>query len=375
MSNPERAPEETVCVSPGPGPGPGPAAALTPDRALEILEPREVPLGGLRAMGVRRTLPQRERSLIGAWCFLDHYGPDDVATTGGMDVAAHPHIGLQTVSWLFSGEIEHRDSAGFHAIVRPGELNLMTAGRGISHSERSTPATTTLHGAQLWIALPERRRGIAAGFEHYGPPELKGSGWRAQVFLGSLLGDRSPIRTHTPLLGAEIGLDPGAVLDLGLDTVFEHGVLVDLGTVAVESPGGTVAGAGRTVEKDRLAFLPAGIARLRLTAGAEGARLLLLGGEPLGERIVMWWNFIGRDHDEIAQARIDWQARLAAIGVPEPAERGVAGGPSRAPAPAARPGGDAPPPDPDRFDLPRDEPEPPLSAPALPVARLLPRKQ
>lgn len=370
MSNPERTPEETVCVSPAPGSGPAPA--LPPDRAVEILEPREVPLGGLRAMGVRRTLPQRERSLIGAWCFLDHYGPDDVAATGGMDVAAHPHIGLQTASWLFSGEIEHRDSAGFHAIVRPGELNLMTAGRGISHSERSTPGTTTLHGAQLWIALPERRRGIAAEFEHYAPPELSGAGWRAQVFLGSLLGDSSPIRTHTPLLGAEIGLDPGAVIDLGLDAVFEHGVLVDRGAVDVGSPG--AAGAGRTVEKDRLAFLPAGIARLRLTAGSEGARVLLLGGEPLGERIVMWWNFIGRDHAEIAQARADWQARLAAIGVPEPAARGVAGGPKRAPAPTARPG-DAPLPDPDRFDLPRGEPEPPLSAPALPVARLLPRKR
>jgi len=124
----------------------------------EILEPREVPLGGLRAMTVRRTLPQRQRSLVGAWCFLDHYGPDRVDDTGGMMVAPHPHIGLQTVSWLFGGVIEHRDSAGNHAMVKPGELNLMTAGRGISHSEVSTPETTELHGVQLWVALPAAHR-------------------------------------------------------------------------------------------------------------------------------------------------------------------------------------------------------------------------
>ena len=122
---------------------------------MEILTPREVPLGGLRAMTVRRTLPQRERSLIGAWCFVDHYGPNLVDDTGGMSVAPHPHTGLQTVSWLFAGEIEHRDSAGHLAMVRPGEVNLMTAGRGISHSEVSTPDTTSLHGAQLWVALPK----------------------------------------------------------------------------------------------------------------------------------------------------------------------------------------------------------------------------
>src|SRR5688572_17921795 len=133
------------------------------------MTPREVPLGGPRAMTVRRTLPQRGRSLIGAWCFLDHYGPDPVAESGGMSVAPHPHTGLQTVSWLFEGEIEHRDSAGNHAMVLPGEVNLMTAGRGISHSEVSTGATTVLHGAQLWVALPDADRHADPGFEHYAP--------------------------------------------------------------------------------------------------------------------------------------------------------------------------------------------------------------
>ena len=136
---------------------------------VQILAPREVPLGGPRAMTVRRTLPSRARSLVGGWCFLDHYGPDDVAQTGGMDVPPHPHIGLQTVSWLFTGEIEHRDSAGVEAPVLPGEINLMSAGYGISHSEVSTPQTTRLHGVQLWTVLPDADRFTERRFEHHAP--------------------------------------------------------------------------------------------------------------------------------------------------------------------------------------------------------------
>ena len=220
MTNPERDPQEVVCE-------PSPASSV------EIMSPREVPLGGLRAMTVRRTLPQRQRSLIGAWCFVDHYGPDPVDDTGGMNVAPHPHTGLQTVSWLFEGEIEHRDSAGNHAMVRPGQVNLMTAGRGISHSEVSTPGTRTLHGAQLWVALPDADRHADPGFAHHEPSQLTGEGWSARVFLGSLLGDTSPVSTYTPLLGAEILLDPDTRLSLDVDPAFEHGVLVDSGLVSV----------------------------------------------------------------------------------------------------------------------------------------------
>ncbi|MCC2661372.1 MAG: pirin, partial [Arthrobacter sp.] len=157
MSNTEAVPREMLCE----------AAEAASD--IEILVPRAVALGGPRAMDVRRTLPQRQRSLIGAWCFLDHYGPDHVGATGGMQVPRHPHTGLQTVSWLFTGEVEHRDSAGFHAMVRPGEINLMTAGRGISHSEFSTPGTDVLHGAQLWVALPDAARHMEPTFENYRP--------------------------------------------------------------------------------------------------------------------------------------------------------------------------------------------------------------
>jgi quercetin 2,3-dioxygenase len=252
----------------------------------EILVPRDVPLGGLRAMNVRRTLPQRQRSLIGAWCFLDHYGPDPVAETGGMLVSPHPHIGLQTVSWLFGGTIEHRDSIGTHALVRPGELNLMTAGRGISHSEVSTDEATVLHGVQLWLALPGGERDTEPAFHHYAPPVVRGEGWDAQVFLGSLLGSDSPVETFSPLLGAEL--------------IFEYGVLVDFGTVHVND---------EEVTQHQLAYVAPG-EPLRIVAD-DLAHVVLIGGRPLDEEIVMWWNFVGRDHDEITEARADWMAQIS----------------------------------------------------------------
>ena len=288
MSNPEARPDEVVC-------------SATPADQVEIMTPREVPLGGPRAMTVRRTLPQRHRSLIGAWCFLDHYGPDPVADTGGMSVAPHPHTGLQTVSWLFTGEIEHRDSAGNQAMVVPGEVNLMTAGHGISHSEISTPGTTTLHGAQLWVALPDAARDTAPGFEHHAPDPVSGDGWRALVFLGSLLGSTSPVTTFTPLLGAELVLDPGADLPVDVDPSYEHGILVDLGSL-------TVGGAG--VAASELAYVPPGARTLHLVAGDDGARVLVLGGPPFGEAIVMWWNFVGRSHEEIEVYRKAWQDQV-----------------------------------------------------------------
>jgi len=288
MSNPEGKPDELVCAG-------------SEAEGVEIMGPREVPLGGPRAMSVRRTLPQRHRSLIGAWCFLDHYGPDPVDATGGMRVAPHPHTGLQTVSWLFEGEIEHRDSAGNHALVRPGEVNLMTAGRGISHSEVSTEGTTTLHGAQLWVALPDESRQTDPGFEHHAPEEVAGDGWRGRVLLGSLLGHTSPVQTFTPLLGAEVVLDPGVILPLEVDPSFEHGVLVDLGSVTVD---------GTTAKVADLAYVPPGDGTVALVAGDEGARVLVLGGPPFEESIVMWWNFVGRTHEEIVGYRAEWQEQV-----------------------------------------------------------------
>nr|CRL70944.1 pirin domain-containing protein [Mycolicibacterium komanii] len=278
-------------------------------------------MGGPRAIRVRRTLPQRERSLIGAWCFADHYGPHDVRGGTGMDVPPHPHTGLQTVSWLFSGEVEHRDSGGVHAMVRPGELNLMTAGAGICHSEVSTGATAILHGVQLWVALPDEARDTARDFEHYVPAPRALDGATLRVFIGELEGERSPVHTFTPLLGAQVDLEPGAELTLEVNADFEHGVLLDHGDVAVGDTALDVAD---------LAFSAAGADRLHLAnRGGEPARLVLLGGPPFPEELVMWWNFVGRSHDDIAAYRRQWEEDDDRFG----AVQGYRGAVTRLPAP------------------------------------------
>ncbi|MBD2760426.1 pirin family protein [Yimella sp. cx-573] len=235
---------------------------------VQVLQARKVPLGGLRALEVRRTLPHKERSLIGAWCFVDHYGPEPVrdAKRDGMDVPPHPHTGLQTVSWLFDGTIEHRDSGGVHGMVRPGEMNLMTSGDGIAHSEVSTPDTSSLHGVQLWVALPDSARKVARAFEHHAPDEvpLDGCQGSALVFLGELNGvDTSPVRTYSPLLGAELRLDAGSELTLDFDPSFEHALLVDSGDVTFE---------GETLERGDLACVDPGRNTLTITIGEMPAR-------------------------------------------------------------------------------------------------------
>jgi redox-sensitive bicupin YhaK (pirin superfamily) len=278
--------------------------AVSNGGVVEVLEAREVPLGGPRAMSVRRTLPQRRRSLIGAWCFLDSYGPDEVATAGGMRVPGHPHTGLQTVTWLFEGEVEHRDTAGTVRVVRPGEVNLMTAGSGIAHSEYSTPATTRIHGAQLWLALPESARHGARAFESFAAPQFGVGPALLRVFLGELEGARSPVTTWTPVVGAEILLPAGETVTLTVSPAFEHGLLVDGGEAALD---GTIGVPGS------LLYRSAGSDRLQVRAGDSDVRLILLGGEPFGESIVMWWNFVGRSHDDIVRYREEWQAQLGRL--------------------------------------------------------------
>jgi len=317
VSNPEENPSEVLCET-------------HPGRGVQVLEPREVPLGGPRAMNVRRTLPQRSRSLIGGWCFVDHYGP---ATTR-MLVPPHPHTGLQTVSWLFAGDIEHRDSVGSLAAVRPGELNLMTAGSGISHSEVSPSTPTVLHGAQLWVALPEVHRHTAPAFENFVPTPFTRQGATISVFIGQLGGASSPARVFSPLLGAQLDIPAGRTLSLSVNSDFEHGVLVDAGEVTV---------ANVTIPTNHLAYLAPGLTELVITATTD-ARLLLLGGEPLGESIIMWWNFIGRSHDEIVDFRTQWQRDVIEGGNPE-----------------------------GRFGTVADYDGRPLPAPELPTVRLKPR--
>ena len=307
MSNTDTDPAEMLCQSAGCADAESAGQGYVP---VEIITAREVPLGGPRAMNVRRTLPQRKRSLIGAWCFADHYGPDDVSRTGGMDVAPHPHTGLQTVSWLFSGQIQHIDSGGNRGIVRPGEVNLMTAGTGICHSETSTAETTELHGLQLWAALPDSARSSAPrNFEHYVPPVTELEGGSLLVFLGTLAGATSEVTTFTPLLGAEIRLDPGAEIELPVDPSFEHGLLLDAGSIHLEGVPLPRAGIGYT-------GVGAEVLHLRNDSD-QPARAVLLGGEPFGEEIVIWWNFVGRTSEEIAEFREQWQDRTEQFGTVE----------------------------------------------------------
>ncbi|PSM40278.1 pirin [Streptomyces dioscori] len=297
---------------------------------VDVLSARDVPLGGPRAMRVRRTLPQRARTLIGAWCFADHYGPHEVAVSGGMNMPPHPHTGLQTVSWLFSGEVEHRDTLGTHALIRPGEMNLMTGGHGIAHSEVSTPDTAVLHGVQLWVALPEQHRRTARDFQHHVPEPAHADGAVIKVFLGSLAGRTSPVRTFTPLLGAEIVVEPRATLTLAVDTTFEHGLLVDSGDIRL---------ADTVLRPAELGYVPRGADTLTMVNETDApVRAVLIGGPPFGEEIVMWWNFVGRSHEDVVQAREDWEAAS------------------------------------DRFGVIEDFPGGPLPAPALPNAVITPRR-
>ncbi len=306
------------------------------ETGVEILEPREVPLGGPRAMNVRRTLPQRARSLVGAWCFLDFYGPDDLTEATPMRVPRHPHTGLATVSWLFSGRIDHMDSAGNWATVRPGDVALMNAGRGISHSEYSTADTRILHGAQLWYAFPEEHRFVEPSLDAHRPDPVRGEGWEAKVFLGSLLGYTSPVKTYIPLTGAELRLEPGTVLEIEVPEDHEHALL---------QVGGAVSLNGEDVPEDHLGVVETGAAVLRVEAGEEPVLALLIGGEPLGEQIVMWWNFVGRSHEEVAAYRAAYQAEMGFESPQEdsPLHGRVDGSPGRGAAAretAAEPNGD-----------------------------------
>ncbi|GAA1719684.1 pirin family protein [Isoptericola hypogeus] len=339
MSNLETRPAERTCT------------AGERHAGVELLSARDVPLGGPRAMTVRRTIPQRQRSLVGAWCFCDHYGPDDVSRSAGMQVPPHPHIGLQTVSWLFAGEIVHRDSVGSLVTVRPGELNLMTAGAGISHSEES-PAQgrpPSLHGVQLWTVLPAAHADVAPHFEHHADlPAADSDGARVQVFLGSLgvAGQRldSPARTYSPLVGAQLDLAAGASVELETDPAFEHALLVDAGDVTLD---------GDAVPPAVLGYVAPGRDRLVVTAGDGPARAVLIGGEPFDEDVLMWWNFVGRTHEEIVRARADWTAQVA---------EGDDGGTRYAAGAVDR-----------RFGQVHGYDDGPLRAPALPDVRLRPR--
>lgn len=292
MSNLDRTPSLTTHLG---------RTAVAARPVHEVFAGREVLLG--ESTKVRRLLPNLGRRLVGAWCFIDHYGPDDIAAGPGMQVPPHPHVGLQTVSWLIAGEVHHRDSIGSDELIRPGALGLMTAGAGISHAEQSPPVhPALLHGVQLWVALPDGHRHADATWEHHASlPTLDDRGMAATVIMGTLAGATSPGRAYSPLLGADLQLDANADTQLPLEPDFEHAVLAMSGAAEVD---------GVPVEVGSMLYLGCGRSDLRIRS-ADGARLMLLGGEPFEEQVVMWWNFVARSGEEIAAARTAWVERSA----------------------------------------------------------------
>ena len=265
-----------------------------------ILSSRAVKLTTRSGTEISRTLPHREIRSIGAWCFVDHFGP--TTQEDAMSVAAHPHVGLQTVSWLFEGEVEHRDSVGSIQVIHPGELNLMTAGIGVAHSELSTPNARLMHGVQLWTVLPDAARNSVPLFDHYRdlPTFVRGA-LNVKLFVGELMGHESPARTFSELLGAEVNITADASEAIAIRPDFEYGILLVEGDLSVN---------GENLPLKSLFYHPPGNLNLEI-ASRSGAKFVLLGGVPFPEEIIMWWNFIGRTHEEIVQMREDWNSASA----------------------------------------------------------------
>jgi len=268
-----------------------------------IVEPRVVKLTTRTEIDVRRNLPHARLRRIGAWVFLDHFGP--TAQVEGMKVASHPHTGLQTVTWPFAGRMDHRDSIGSSQILEPGEVNLMTAGLGIAHSEVSLPNSESLHAAQLWIALPSEVRNMQPAFEHHGDLPSKQIGQTSMtVFLGEHLGTKSPATVYSPLVGAELRVPAGARLELPLDAGWEHGILVVSGDVTIDR---------QPVAANELAYFEAGVSAVSIESQTQ-ALLLLVGGKKFEEELFLWWNFVARSHAEVVEMREKWNAQDARFG-------------------------------------------------------------
>ena len=265
---------------------------------IERLESKRAVVGD--GFEIRRALPNRHRRTIGAWCFLDHAGPAEFAAGKGLLIGPHPHIGLQTFSWMIEGTILHTDSLGYRQWIQPGQVNLMTAGRGISHAEESpADAPGRFQLAQLWIALPKHESEREPSFHHYPTlPILDRGGFRITVLAGRFAGELAPAEVFTPLVGVDLASQGPARAELTLDPAFEHGVMGLEGSASV---------AGEMLAPGALLYF--GLGRDRLVVDAPAAtRLLLIGGEPLGEEILLWWNFVGRSFEEMDRATRDWVA-------------------------------------------------------------------
>jgi redox-sensitive bicupin YhaK (pirin superfamily) len=282
-----------------------PAADPVADPVLEVTPSREAQVG---AVQVRRALPRRTRRTVGPWCFADHVGPLAVTEERGVDIGPHPHVGLQTVTWLVAGEVLHRDSLGSEQVIKPGQLNLMTAGHGVAHAEESTGRYRgDLHGVQLWVAQPERTRHGPPAFEHHAElPQVELGSGVATVLVGTGAGVTSPARHDSDQVGMDVTLRPGTTV-VPLTRGFEHAMVVLDGAISLDGSGTTV------VEPGQLAYLGEHRDELVLST-REGARALLLGGAPFESPVLMWWNFVARTRDEVGEAREAWESRDGRFG-------------------------------------------------------------
>ena len=257
----------------------------------------------LGAFKVRRTLPARDRTMVGPFIFVDEFGPARLPAGQGMDVRPHPHINLATVTYLFEGAIEHRDSIGSHAVIEPGAINLMTAGSGIVHSERSPealrPDGPSLYGMQTWLALPDGGEEVAPAFDHVasdGLPLVEDGGARARVLMGSLWGATAATPQHSPTIYADVELQPGGSIPVDSEAD-ERGVMLVGGEAAIDND---------PLDLYTLYVLkPGHAARL---SSAQGGRLMLMGGQAFSTRRYVFWNFVSSSRDRINQAKEDWQA-------------------------------------------------------------------
>ncbi|CUK05246.1 Quercetin 2,3-dioxygenase [Ruegeria denitrificans] len=275
---------------------------LSDKTALEsLIIPRARDLAGFE---VRRALPSVKRQLVGPFIFFDQVGPAEFLTGEGIDVRPHPHIGLGTVTYLYQGEFEHRDSLGTHQVIYPGEVNWMVAGRGVTHSERTSQKTRdkkkhSLFGIQTWIALPETHEDMAPDFEHHKQgalPHIQDGGVSARLILGSAYGETSPVRMLSETFYLDVRLDPGASFPLPYDHE-DRGVYVTQGSVEI---------AGDTFEDGRMMVFRPGD-NLSVKAGMQGARLMLLGGATLNEERYIWWNFVSSSKEKIEAATREWK--------------------------------------------------------------------
>ncbi|MGZ2746698.1 pirin family protein [Burkholderia stagnalis] len=284
---------DTPQASPAPGPQ---AAERYPARAAEV-----------GALPIHRALPNRLRKTVGAWCFLDHAGPVAVSADTGMHVGPHPHIGLQTFTWMIEGEVRHRDSLGYEQVIRPGEVNLMTAGRGIAHTEDTVSPDGRFHAVQLWIALPDAHRDRAPAFENYrNLPVHRDGGFTITVLAGAAFDRVSPAQVYSPLVGLDFASDGPAQLAMPLDPAFEHAVYVLGGDVSVD---------GAPLEPDVLLYLGTGRDRLDPKTGGA-AKFIVLGGAPFEEALLIWWNFVARNPAEMVAAADAWHAQRGFGDVP-----------------------------------------------------------